>query len=76
MGVVSFSALPSVLLGKLVPGPSPCSEQPSLLIKEINPDVFDAFVIVLEPSPGTEHRPGSLGGACVLPVLFLHICRR
>lgn len=65
------SALPSVLLEKLVPGRSPCSEQPSLLIKQINPDVLDAFVIVLEQSPGAEHRPGSLGGACVLPVLFV-----
>lgn len=67
----SVSALPSVLLEKLVPGRSPCSEQPSLLIKQINPDVLDAFVIVLEQSPGAEHRPGSLGDACVLPVLFV-----
>lgn len=71
MGVVSVSAVPSVLLEKLVPGRSPCSEQPSLLIKQINPDVFDALVIVLEQSPGTEHRPASLGGACVLSVLFV-----
>lgn len=52
------SALPRLLLEKLVPGRSPCSEQPSLLIKRINPDVSDAFVIVLEQSPGADHRLG------------------